>query len=377
MENLISNWTQINANEKRFEPRKRKNTKILVKNFVISNFRDFVVKFLICDNPENLRPDKFFDINFSNYRRIKMKNLNKILGLLLATIVFPTFAFSSEKLDIVTTTLEAADFVREVGGDKVNVHSLYNGQFDFHFYEPRPTEAVRLRKADGIVVYGLATDAWFQPLIEAARNANISFGAKGYIDMADRVGVLKVPAGGIDGRMGHVHPYGACGYLYTPENSKIAIMNIYEGLIRLDPANKDYYEKNKNEYLSKIDETFEKLNQKMSPHRGTKIVQFHETWHYFAETFGLEIVAALEPKPGIPPSPVHLASVVDIIREKEPKFIMVEPYYPKRPVRFVAEQTGIKEIRAPHYVGGVKGINTFIGNLEYVIGEIIKVLEKQ
>lgn len=303
------------------------------------------------------------------------KIIETLLSLMFAVSVFAPFVYGDKKLNIVTTTLDASDFVKQVGGEKVSVYSLYNGQYDFHFYEPRPSEVVKLKKADAVVVYGLAHDEWLQPLIEAARNPNISFGGKGYIDMADGATVCKVPAGRIDGRMGHVHPYGACGYLFSHRNVKIAVENIYKGLVKLDPENKDYYEKNKNNYLTKVDETFEKLKDKMAPFKGTKILQFHESWDYFAETFGLKMLAALEPKPGIPPSPAHLAKLVNIVREEKPKFILVEPYYPRKPVKFIVEQTGIKEIRAPQYVGSIRGIDTYLGNLEYIVDEIIKVMK--
>lgn len=305
-----------------------------------------------------------------------MKARIKVIFLFIfTTLFFTNLVFSEKKLNIVTTTLEAADFVKQIGGDKVEVYSLYNGQYDFHFYEPRPTEVVRLKRADAVVVYGLALDSWFQPLLESSRNDKITFGSRGYIDMADGVKVLNVPSGKIDGRMGDVHPYGACGYLYNQENIKIAIENIYLGLVRIAPEYKEYFEKNKNSYLSRIDSVFENLKRKMLPYRGTKIVQFHESWDYFAETFGLEIVTALEPKPGIPPSPTHLSKVKDIIKKEIPKFILVETYYPQKPVKFISEQTGLKEVRVAHYVGGIKGRDTFIDNLEYTIDKILEVLK--
>jgi len=303
--------------------------------------------------------------------KAKMRLINTLLfGLLLLT----NLVFSEKKLNIVTTTLDAADFVKQIGGDNVEVYSLYNGQYDFHFYEPRPTEVLRLKKADAVVVYGLAHDGWFQSLLESSRNSKITFGRKGYIDMADGVKVMKVPSGNIDGRMGDVHPYGACGYLYNEENVKRAVENIYNGLVNIAPEYKEYFEKNKNNYLSKVDSVFVNLKGKMLPYKGTKIVQFHESWDYFAETFGLEIVAALEPKPGIPPSAAHLSNVKEIIKKESPKIILVETYYPQKPVKFITQQTGIKEVRVAQYVGGVKGRETFISNLEYTIDKILEAL---
>ncbi|MBU2568144.1 MAG: metal ABC transporter substrate-binding protein [Elusimicrobia bacterium] len=303
--------------------------------------------------------------------------LNLITGAFLCLAVFSVCSLADNKINVVTTTLDAADFVKQIGGEKVSVYSIHNGQYDFHFFEPRPSEVIKLKKADVLVVYGLTFDAWLASLVDAARNPNIFFGATGYIDMADGCHAMAVPVGSrVDKRMGDVHPFGACGYLYTLENAKNAVENIYRGLVRVDSENAEYYEKNKNEYLLKLEETFNKLKQKTSEFHGTNFIIFHESWLYFADTFGFNIVGALEPKPGIPPSPAHLSKLIDTIKKENVRFILAEPYYPRKPIKFVSERTGIKEITVAIYCGGIKNKTTFIENIEYTVDTIIETLKK-
>ncbi len=283
---------------------------------------------------------------------------------------------AAKKLKVVASTLDMADVARQVGGDKVSVYAVSTGKYDLHFFDPRPSQVMKLRSADLLIVGGLDVDVWIQSLIDASRNRKIKFGATGYVDPSDGIRPIQVPKGRIDGAMGHVHPYGNPHYWYTRENVHIAVENITKGVVRVSPENADYFERNKEAYLKKVDEVFAKLKKKIAPYKGTKVIQYHQSWDYFCPEFGLEVVASLEPKPGIPPSASHLAEVVRTARREGVKLMLIEPYYPKRPVQFVARETGAKILRLPVYVGGKKGINTYLGNLTYVVDQIVRALSK-
>ncbi|NQT83338.1 zinc ABC transporter substrate-binding protein [bacterium] len=296
-----------------------------------------------------------------------------VIGLILA-VTLPCPA--AEKLKVVASTLDMADFARQVGGDKVSVYAVSTGKYDLHFFDPRPRQVMKLKSADILIVGGLDVDIWIQGLIDASRNRKIRFGATGYTDPSNGVRPIQVPKGRIDGAMGHVHPYGNPHYWHTRENVHIAVENITKGLIRVSPENADYFNLNKEAYLKKVDEVFERLHKKLAPFKGTKVIEYHQSWDYFCPEFGLKIVASLEPKPGIPPSPSHLAEVVRTARREDAKLMLIEPYYPKRPVQFVARETGAKVLRLPVYVGGKKGVNTYLDNLTYIVDQIVRALSK-
>ncbi len=109
---------------------------------------------------------------------------------------------------VVTSTPDMADFVKEIGGEYVDVYSLSKGKIDLHFFEPRPSHVMKLKDADLLVVGGMDLDIWIKSLIEASRNPEIMFGRNGYVDPSDGIIPLDVPQGRIDGSMGDVHPYG-------------------------------------------------------------------------------------------------------------------------------------------------------------------------
>jgi len=307
---------------------------------------------------------------------MRWNKIKAVLVLLAGLLASMQPAVGLAKVFVVASTLDMADFARQVGGERVEVYPISTGKFDLHFFEPLPSQAMKLGRADMLVTGGLDIDVWIQGLIDASRNPRIQFKAPGYVDPAVGVRPLDVPAGRIDGSMGDVHPYGNPHFWFTPENVEIAVRNIAAGLIRVDPEGSATYEQNRDRYLAEVKATFEALQAKMRPFRGTAVLQYHASWDYFCMAMGLEIVGSLEPKPGIPPTPGHLRQVVEQAKARKAKLILVEPYYPKRPVRFVEERAGVEALRLPLYLGGKKGIDTYLDNLRHIVETIVAELEK-
>ena len=172
-----------------------------------------------------------------------MKNLK--IYLILSTILFlASNVYAKNKLNAVTATGDLADFVKNIGGDKVEVVSLSAGNQDLHAVEPRPSMVMKVKKADLLVKVGMDIDLWMQGVIEASRNRNIMRDAKGYLDASFNVQKLEVPEGKIDAGMGDIHIYGNPHYLYGPENAMPILKAIKNKLSELSPENKDYFEKN-------------------------------------------------------------------------------------------------------------------------------------
>jgi len=156
---------------------------------------------------------------------------------------------------------------------------------------------------------------------------------------------------------------------------EIAVRNITDGLIRVDPEGASYYTDNRDRYLSEVKATFEQLREKLRPFQGTAVLQYHPSWDYFCLTFGLNIVGSLEPKPGIPPTPAHLEEIVKQAKAAKARLLLVEPYYPERPVHFVERETGVKALRLSLYLGGKDGAATYLDNLRYLVSSIANALQ--
>lgn len=307
-------------------------------------------------------------------------NRNRLVLLCLCFVSLlcagPQDAFGDDRLFVVASTADMADFVRQVGGARVDVYAVSNGQYDLHFFEPLPSQVMKLRRADLLVVGGLDIDVWIQALIDASGSPRILFGAPGYVDPAVGVRPLQVPQGRIDGSMGDVHPHGNPHFWFTPENVAIAVNNIADGLCRVDPEAAAFYRERRDAYQEEVKRTFQELRQRMAPFRGTAVLQYHPSWDYFCGTFGLKLVGALEPRPGIPPTPGHLRDVVKQAHADRARLLLVEPYYPKRPVNFVVRETGVTALRLPLYLGGKKGIDTYLENLRHLVGTIEEALQQ-
>jgi zinc/manganese transport system substrate-binding protein len=303
------------------------------------------------------------------------KQARTIVLLVTGALLGMTPSSALAKLFVVTSTEDCADFVQQVGGDRVEVYPISTGKYDLHFFEPVPSQVMKLGRADMLVIGGLDIDVWIQGLIDASRNPKIQFGAPGYVDPAVGVRALDVPQGRIDGSMGDVHPYGNPHFWFTPENVAIAVRNITEGLVRVDPEGASQYEANRDRYLTEVKSTFDDLKAKLRPFQGTAVLQYHVSWEYFCLTFGLHIVGSLEPKPGIPPTPSHLEEIVKQAKAANARLLLVEPYYPARPVSFVERETGVKALRLPLYLGGKDGVATYLDNLRYIVNSIADALQ--
>ena len=94
--------------------------------------------------------------------------------------------------------------------------------------------------------------------------------------------------------------------------------------------------------------------------KGQPVVAWHTSWRYFAEYNGMNIVGFMEPKPGVPPSPAHLAGLIQTMKRTGAKVIVMEPFYDRKTAEFVAAKTGAKVLVLPPSVGGTKGLNDYI-----------------
>lgn len=279
-----------------------------------------------------------------------------------------------EALRVVTTAEFLADWARQIGGEHVEAQSVHNGKTDMHFFEPRPIHVKLVSEADLFITPGLDLDVWMQPLLNASRNPKIQYGSTGYIDASFGVHTIQKPSGQVDMSMGDVHPYGNPHYLYNLENVGIALENILTGLIKNDPENEEIFKKNKEAYWRKAQACFESSRNLMLPFKGTKVVCYHQSWEYFANEFGLEIIDYFEKKPGIPPSSKHIKSLIEKMNQLECRIILKEPYYPERQVKKVAQKTGVKIVELVSFPGGRDDDPTYLGNLKSNINDLIKAL---
>ncbi|UCH63134.1 MAG: zinc ABC transporter substrate-binding protein [Fidelibacterota bacterium] len=303
-----------------------------------------------------------------------MTRTSLITVLMIAA--FPIRSLPADILRVVTATPDLADMVRAVGGDKVTVTSLSMGTQDLHLVEPRPSMVMQVKRADMLVRVGMDLDLWMQGIIDAARNSKVVYSGEGYIDASARIEKLQVPTGRVDMRLGDIHIYGNPHYWLDPANAPLILDDIADRLSRLLPSQATYFEQNLLRYTAEIDSAINEWQRIMDMYANVKIVTYHNSWIYFAERFNLQIVEYVEPKPGIPPTPSHIASLIEKMKEEQVKVIVIEPYFNLRIAEKVADRTGARILILPSSVGA-EGVSSYLELFDYIIDQLAEAFSDQ
>ena len=321
-------------------------------------------------------------------------------------------AQGNDELRVVTTTTDLAAIVRAVGGDKVKVTSIATGYEDPHFIAAKPSYMMAARKADLWIRVGLELEIGYEQLIlDGSRNAKIRVSSPGHLDASEGILRLEVPTQRIDRSMGDIHPLGNPHHWLDPLNGRIITKSIGKRLEKLAPEHADYFKEQTASFQRELDErmfgrelvakvgggklwallirgrldkTLEDPGQPalggwlaaMRPHVGKKIVTYHRSWSYFTHRFGLVVAEELEPKPGIPPSPGHVADVVKRVKAEGVKVLLMEPFYSRKAPDLVAAETGISVIECANSVGGQTEATDYLAMIDNVVNRVSTALNR-
>jgi ABC-type Zn uptake system ZnuABC Zn-binding protein ZnuA len=289
--------------------------------------------------------------------------------LLAAVLVSATAASARGALRVVATTPDLASIATAVGGAGADVSALARVGEDPHFVDPKPSFIVTLNKADALIEGGAALEAgWLPPLVDAARNRRIAVGAPGRVLATEGVELRDVPAR-LDRSLGDVHPYGNPHYLLDPLNAKQVAATIAKALCALDGPECAGYGERARRFAAATDEKLAGWQTMLAPVRGAKVVSYHKDFDYFAARFGLEVIGTLEPKPGIPPSPTHLAELVPQMKAAGVRLILIESYRERDTPDFVAEKTGARVLVLPIMPGG-KEAPDYLALIDYIVRRV-------
>jgi zinc/manganese transport system substrate-binding protein len=331
--------------------------------------------------------------------------------------VVPTLAFcvaaiaelpaeGADQLRVVTTTTDLAAIARAVGGDKVEVTPIATGREDPNFIDAKPSYMMLARKANLWIRVGMELEIGYEePILDGSRNPKIRIGTRGHLDASEGILRLEVPTQKMDRSMGDIHPLGNPHYWLDPLNARIVAKNIGQRLAELAPEHAAYFNEQVESFQRELDERMfgrelvaklgggklwaallkgrleEVLAQPevpplggwlatMRPYLGRKIVTYHRSWSYFANRFGLVVSDELEPKPGIPPSPGHVADVVNRIKAEGVKVLLMEPFYSRKAPELVASQTGITVVECANSVGGQPEASDYLAMIDNIVKRV-------
>jgi ABC-type Zn uptake system ZnuABC Zn-binding protein ZnuA len=254
-----------------------------------------------------------------------------VLALVLAAA--PGHVLAQQKLRIVTTSADLKSLVEAVGGARVDVESLAAPEQDPHTIELKPAQLARVRGAALLIRVGLDHEPWLAK-VRLPESVSVVDASRGVQLIQTQTPRLRVE------RSAHVHAFGNTHYWLDPANAIPITAAIRDALAKLSPHDAQLFEMNRTAFIDALAQKIEGWKKMLAPFRGAKMVVMHDTWSYFAERFGLQIVAAAEPRPGVPPSPSELATLFQRMRESGVKILIADPHSNPSLVRQIAANSG-------------------------------------
>ena len=298
-----------------------------------------------------------------------MKNI--LLSIFLLFANFSQICWADQKpLNIVTTQTIFADLVKQIGKDKVSVKAVASPKYNIHFIQPKPSDVRAVSNADLYVNAGLDLEAWSDPLLEAVGKPELFRNGKRNVDLSQGIRLLKIPDHPLSRAEGDIHVFGNPHFQMNPQNAKIMAKTLLEKLKEADPANASYYEQNAQAFLVKLDQKISEWKTLCADCTGKEIISYHDDIDYFADFLKLKAEQCLEPKPGIPPTPKHLAFLEDYTKNHPVKAIVLPTYFSGKEAQELSKRIGAKVVTICQGVGEVPGTDDFFSFFDYNFKQI-------
>lgn len=283
--------------------------------------------------------------------------------LALALAAAPGFAPAQHKLRVVATSADLKSLAEAVGGARVDVESLTVPEQDPHVVELKPAQLARARNAALLIRVGLDHEPWLAKL-RLPDSVAVLDASRGVRLIQTQVPRLRVE------RRAHVHAFGNTHYWLDPANAVPITAAIRDALVKLSPQDARLFDENRSRFIDVLTGKTEEWKKTLAPFRGARIVVAHDSWSYFCEYFGVQIVAAAEPHPGVPPSPAELAALVQRMREGGVKVLIADPHSNPALVRHIAAKSGAQAVTLS------PSGHDYIGLLEDIVVRLAETLRR-
>jgi ABC-type Zn uptake system ZnuABC Zn-binding protein ZnuA len=323
--------------------------------------------------------------------------------LLVLTAVAPTQARTdgrpADPVRVVATLPVYASITSAIGGNDVSVVSIADPREDSHFVRPKPSFAAEIRRADMFITTGLDLELWVPPLLDKAGNKRVSEGGAGYVTTYTAIHLLDVPTS-TDRSGGDIHIYGNPHIFTDPLNAVQIARNITAGLKKVAPERAATWDRGLAGFSDQIHrrlygdrlveivggETLADLSRKgklysfleatpyqdkplsavlggwlaaAAPFRGKRVICYHKNWAYFEDRFDINCAEYVEAKPGIPPTPGHVAKLIQMMKSEKIEVIMAADYFGRQKVATVAQRADGKAVMMPMQPGDEPGVDTY------------------
>jgi zinc/manganese transport system substrate-binding protein len=296
-----------------------------------------------------------------------------LMVLMLVAAVGWVPALAAAKLRVIATIPDLKALTEAVGGDLVEVDSLARGNQNPHDLEVRPSLMVKLRRAHALIVNGLELDGWADPVLRGASNPAVLPGSPGYIDASRGVPVIDVPTTRVDRSMGDVHPLGNPHYTLDPGLAPLVTQNVLDGLARLAPEHRATFERQRQAFLARLESALPRWQAALAPLQQSRFVAYHNDFGYFFQRFGLIQLGTVEDRPGIPPSPAHLARLVRDMKAAGARVVVVvEPWSDQKLAARVAEEAGARMAVVNAKLGAATGPEAYLASVDANVTALVQ-----
>ena len=277
--------------------------------------------------------------------------IKQIIPLLLLL----TAPLAANALDVFACEPEWGSLVKELAGEHADLTVALTSFQDPHRLQARPSLIAATRDADLLICSGADLEiGWLPLLLRRAGNPNIQPGRNGYFLAADFVRKLEIPSS-IDRSRGDIHPQGNPHIHLNPHNIVRIADKLAERLQTLDPANASDYVRRLQEFQSRWETAIIGWEERGESLRDLRLIPHHTAFSYLANWLDLDLVATLEPKPGVPPSASHLARLLEQLSPNPPAAVIRTPYANEKPSLWLTERLGVKALRLPYTVNETEG----------------------
>ena len=276
-----------------------------------------------------------------------------MLGALALALLAAAPAQGGGVLDVVATSTDLKALVEAVGGERVRVESLAPALHEPHAVDVTPGQLARLKSAALLVRVGLDHEPWLARVRATVNDPRFAPGGAADLDVSRSIDLLQTETPRVTSDRGpHVHGFGNPHYWLDPANARPMTQTILDGLARLAPDAREVFGRNRAHFLEQLDAGLKRWTAAMAPHRGARVVAFHDSWPYFTRRFGLVVAATIEPVPGVPPTPASLAALTAGMKDAGVRILIVEPSTSRAVADRVAASSRARVVTLVPSVGG-------------------------
>ena len=275
------------------------------------------------------------------------------------------------ELKILATTADWGALATEIGGDRVDVYTATGALQDVHRVEAKPSLVARARSAALLIANGAELEVgWLPVLVRESGNKRIQPGSPGYFETTAYVGLIEKPTS-LDRSRGDIHPQGNPHIQLNPRNILPVAKALTAKMAALDGANAAFYQQRGADFAKRWTEAIARWESRAAPLKGVPVVVMHRDQAYLCNWLGLKEVAAIEPKPGVPPSAGYLGQLVTQLSGSPARMILRNAYNDPKAADWLAKRTGTPVVLLPFSVGGTDGAKDLFGLFDDTIKRLL------